>query len=140
VQFAGRALQRAFYHPEKRGIIMTQHYQGSCHCGAIKFSYDGEEITKGLRCTCSICSRKGAMMSPEAIPMENLKIDADDRDIGLYQFGNQVAKHYFCKNCGVYTHNEMLRKPGHMRVNLGCIENLDTSELEVMVFDGKNEL
>ena len=50
---------------------MTTHYEGSCHCGAIKFSYDGEEITKGIRCTCSICSRKGAMMSTEAIPLEN---------------------------------------------------------------------
>ena len=25
---------------------MTQHYEGSCHCGAIRFSYDGEEITR----------------------------------------------------------------------------------------------
>ena len=78
------------------------------------------------------------MMSPEAIPMENLKIQADD--IGLYQFGSKIARHYFCKVCGIYTHNEMLRMPGHMRVNLGCIEDLDTSEFEVMVFDGKNEL
>ena len=119
---------------------MTQHYEGSCHCGAIKFSYDGDEITKGLRCTCSICSRKGAMMSPEAIPMEKLKIEADEADIGLYQFGNKIAKHYFCKNCGIYTHNEMLRMPGHMRVNIGCIEDLNTSDFEIMVFDGKNAL
>jgi len=119
---------------------MTQHYEGSCHCGAIKFSYDGEEITRGLRCTCSICSRKGALMSTEAIPEENLKIDADENDIALYQFGNKIAKHYFCKNCGIYTHNEMLRKPGHMRVNLSCIEDLNAAELEVMVFDGKNKL
>ena len=119
---------------------MTQHYEGSCHCGAIKFSYDGEQISKGIRCTCSICSRKGAMMSTEAIPQENLKIQADDSDIGLYQFGNKVAKHYFCNKCGIYTYNEMLRKPGYMRVNLGCIESLDTSDIEVLVFDGKNEL
>ena len=80
------------------------------------------------------------MMSPEAIPMENLVIEADQADIGLYQFGNKVAKHYFCNKCGIYTHNEMLRMPGHMRVNLGCIENLDTSGFEVTVFDGKNAL
>ena len=56
---------------------MSEHYQGSCHCGAIKFSYDGEAIEKAVRCTCSICSRKGAMMSSEAIPKENLKIDVE---------------------------------------------------------------
>ncbi|MCH8105297.1 MAG: GFA family protein [Proteobacteria bacterium] len=119
---------------------MTKHYQGSCHCGAIKFSYDGEEILKGLRCTCSICSRKGTMMSTEAIPLENLSIEADENNIGLYQFGSKIAKHYFCKICGIYTHNEMLRKPGHMRVNLGCVDDLDTSILGLVVFDGKTLL
>ena len=119
---------------------MSQHYAGSCHCGAIKFSYDGEEITRGLRCSCSICSRKGAMMSTEAIPAEVLKIEADPDNVGLYEFDSKVAKHYFCKKCGIYTHNEMLRIPGHCRVNLGCIEGLDTSGFEVTVFDGKTLL
>ncbi len=119
---------------------MSKHYDGSCHCGAIRFSYEGEEITGGLRCTCSICSRKAAMMSPEAIPLDALKVEANDEDIGLYQFGSRVAKHYFCRRCGIYTHNEMARKPGHCRVNLGCIEGLDTSAFEIAVFDGKNLL
>jgi len=119
---------------------MSQQYQGSCHCGAITFSYQGEKIDKGLRCTCSICSRKGAMMSTEAIPKESLTVVVDGENLGLYQFDSKVAKHYFCKTCGIYTHNEMLRMPGHMRVNLGCVDGIDTGELEVMVFDGKNLL
>ena len=119
---------------------MTQHYEGSCHCGAIRFSFDAEEITRGLRCTCSICRRKGAMMSVEAIPLEDLKVDADAADLGLYQFGSGIAKHYFCKKCGIYTHNETLRAPGHCRVNLGCIDEIDTADLELVVFDGKNLL
>ncbi len=39
---------------------MTERYEGSCHCGAISFSYGGEEISAGLGCSCSICARKGA--------------------------------------------------------------------------------
>jgi hypothetical protein len=119
---------------------MTTHYEGSCHCGGIKFSYDGEEITKGLRCTCSICSRKGAVMSTETIPMQNLKVEADEDNLGLYQFGNKVGKHYFCKTCGIYTHNETVRMPGQMRVNLGCIDNIDTFDMEILIFDGKTKL
>ncbi len=119
---------------------MKQTYQGGCHCGAIRFSYEGEVIDKALRCTCSICSRKAAMMTPEAIPLENLKVVVEGDSLGLYQFGNKVAKHYFCKTCGIYTHNETLRMPGHMRVNLGCIDDLETDGLEVIVFDGKNLL
>jgi len=119
---------------------MSQHYQGSCHCGAIKFSYDGEAITQGLRCTCSICRRKGAMMSTEVIPMDKLHIEANAEDIGLYQFDTAIAKHYFCKRCGIYTHNETVRAPGSCRVNLGCIDEVETSDLELVVFDGKNLL
>ena len=80
---------------------MSKHYAGSCHCGAVRFSYDGEEITQGLRCTCSICSRKGAMMSPEAIPLEALKVEARPEDLGLYQFDSGIAKHY----AQSHTHN-----------------------------------
>ena len=116
------------------------HYSASCHCGAIKLSFDAEEITDAMRCTCSICSRKGAMMTTEAIPLEAIKVDADEADIGLYQFDSKIAKHYFCKTCGIFTHNETMRMPGHCRVNLGCIEDLDTSNLEVKIFDGKNLL
>lgn len=117
---------------------MSTRYQGSCHCGAVRFSYEGEAITGALRCTCSICSRKGAMMTLEAIPMEKIKVECEPDNLGLYQFDSKIAKHHFCKTCGIFTHLETMRMPGHGRVNLGCIEGLDTSELEVTVFDGKN--
>jgi hypothetical protein len=119
---------------------MSHHYQGSCHCGAVKFSYTGEEITRGLRCNCSICSRKGAMMSSEVIAPEALEIQAGEEALGLYQFGDRVARHFFCKNCGIYTFNQTVRKPGHYRVNLGCIEGVDVFLLEADVFDGKHLL
>ncbi len=119
---------------------MSEHYEGSCHCGAVKFSYDGDKIESGLRCNCSICARKGAMMTTQAIAESDLKVDAQEDSLGLYQFGSKTAKHYFCKTCGIYTFNETLRAPGHFRVNLGCIDNLDTSDFEVAVFDGKNLL
>ena len=119
---------------------MSQNYEGSCHCGAVKFSYRGEKIEKGLRCTCSICSRKGALMGTEVIPLEKLNIDADKGQLGLYQFGAETAKHFFCKKCGIYTFHETARAPGHYRVNLGCIDDIDTFQLAADVFDGKNLL
>ena len=119
---------------------MTVAYKGSCHCGAVKFSYTGEPVTKGLRCNCSICSRKGAMMSTEAIPPEKFKIESGEDSLGLYEFGLKTAKHYFCKNCGIYTFHVTARMPDHYRVNLGCIEGIDTFSLEADVFDGKHEL
>ena len=72
---------------------MPIRHTGSCHCGAVRFAFDGEVITKGLRCTCSICSRKGALMYPDFIPGEALEIDAAEGSLGLYQFGAKTAKH-----------------------------------------------
>ena len=119
---------------------MAHFYQGSCHCGAIRFAYEGEAIAGGLRCNCSLCARKGALMSREAIPADRLKIDAEDRALGLYQFGPKTAKHYFCKRCGIYPFHETARLPGHFRVNLGCIDGIDALSLEADVFDGKHLL
>jgi len=119
---------------------MSETYQGSCHCGAIAFSYEGEKIEKGLRCNCSICSRKGAMMSTEVIPEEKLHIKADKEALGLYKFGRKTAKHFFCYRCGIYPFHETARAPGYYRVNLGCIEGIDTLALQADMFDGKHKL
>lgn len=119
---------------------MTQQYQGSCHCGAVKFSYQGEKIERGLRCNCSICSRKGAMMTAQVIPEEQFHIEADDGALGLYEFAEKTAKHYFCKQCGIYPFHVPGRFPGHYRANLACIDGIDTFALEFDVFDGKHLL
>lgn len=79
-------------------------------------------------------------MSLEAIPPEKIKIDAKDGALSLYQFGIKTAKHYFCKECGIYTFHETASVPGHYRVNLGCVEGVDTFNLEADIFDGKHLL
>ena len=79
-------------------------------------------------------------MCTEMIPEAALKIEADEDVLGLYQFGARTAKHYFCKRCGIYPFHETARAPGHYRVNLGCVEGVDTFSLEFDVFDGKHLL
>jgi hypothetical protein len=125
--------------PERRETVMT-HYAGQCHCGSVKFAFDSEPITSGLRCNCSICVRKGAVMSPGVYDRQELNIEVEGDALGVYQFGNRTAKHYFCNRCGIYPFHETARFPGKLRVNLGCIDVLDPLEMEVAVFDGKHLL
>jgi hypothetical protein len=117
---------------------MSRRYTGSCHCGAVRFSFGGEEISAGVRCNCSLCSRRGALMSRERIPESELTIEAPEGMVGMYQFGALTAKHYFCKRCGVYTFHETASKPGHFRVNLGCVEGIEPHELDSELFDGRS--
>ena len=113
-------------------------YDGSCHCGAIKFSFQAEPITKGIRCNCSFCSRRGTLMHP--VPEGSFKVEAQEGALSTYQFVTKQAQHYFCKHCGISTYSEATRWPGQYIVNLGCVEGVDTFALETTVFDGKHLL
>lgn len=80
-------------------------------------------------------------MSSQVIPGENLDvISTAPETLGLYQFDSGTAKHYFCRQCGIYTHHETARFPGAFRVNLGCVDDVDTFEMPFSVFDGKHLL
>ena len=113
-------------------------YKGSCHCGNVNFSFEHDEIESGLRCNCSICIRKGVVMTDFIIAPEKLEITViEPNGLGLYEFDTKVAHHYFCKICGIYTFHQTSRFPEQYRVNLGCVEGIDPLSLKVEVFNGK---
>ena len=111
-------------------------YRGSCHCGAITYRFSAPAIDKGLRCNCSICVRKGAVMTAFTVAPEDIDIEIKDSSLSTYQFGSKTAKHHFCKQCGIYTFHETKSKPSHFRLNIGCIEGINSLEIPVEIFDG----
>ena len=114
-----------------------KEYTGSCHCGAVRFTFTGPDtIENGLRCNCSICRRKGALISSFSLSPDEIRIDVEDDALATYTFGKQVAQHHFCRRCGIYPFHQTWRKPGHYRVNVGCIEGVDATSLPFDVFDG----
>ncbi len=75
-----------------------------------------------------------AMVGPD-----DLKIVKGKEFLKLYQFHTKVAKHYFCSNCGVYTHHNPRANPNIYGINLACLEDFDIFTLkEVAVNDGEN--
>ena len=109
-------------------------YKGSCHCKKIEFEVE-TDLEKIIQCNCSICIRRNAKMI--MVPKENFTLTKGEIDLFLYQFNSNIAKHYFCKNCGIYTHHNRKSDPSGMGVNLGCIDQLDATEYEAMSFDGR---
>ena len=108
--------------------------RGSCHCGAVQFEVRAS-LEPATRCNCSLCRRKGALMSP-AFAAENLTILRGADALTLYQFNTRVAKHYFCRHCGIYPFHQTRKDPKLWRVNLGCLENVDPYAFEAVVADG----
>jgi hypothetical protein len=109
-------------------------FHGSCHCGAVKFKVY-TALLPATRCNCSLCRRKGALMSPTFAAGE-LEILSGENSLTLYQFNTRVAKHYFCKHCGIYPFHQTRKDAALWRVNLGCLEGVDPYAFEAAVSDG----
>ena len=108
-----------------------------CHCGLVKAEINISKLDKILRCNCSICKRKGSMMS--MVKNEDFKIIEGESNLKLYQFHTKVAKHYFCSVCGIYTHHNPRSNPSMTGFNIGCLDEIDTFEQrDVNLIDGKN--
>ena len=114
-------------------------YQARCHCGRVRFSFRSPEITAGKRCNCSLCVRRGAVVSPTYIPDADFTPHSDERDLSVYLWNDKVMRHYFCRTCGIYTYGAVAGEDGNdrYRVNLGCVDGLDALALDITITDGK---
>jgi hypothetical protein len=114
-------------------------YNARCHCGRVHFSFRSPEITTGVRCDCSLCQRRAAVLSSRYFPAADFTPHDKPEDLGLYLWNEQVLNNYFCKTCGIFTYiaDGENGKDGY-RVNLGCVEGLDVFALEVQRIDGKS--
>ena len=109
---------------------------GGCHCGAVRFEATFPNgIEKLNRCNCSICSKKGAVMT--SVPVANLRISSGEDQLALYQWNTNIAKHYFCSICGIYTHHQRRSEPDKYAINVACLDGPDvTIGREIGVLDG----
>lgn len=109
---------------------------GACHCGAVRFH---ARLTNGLhtarRCNCSFCRMRGAV----AVSAEVGGIDilAGEDRLSVYQFNTMSAKHYFCSQCGIYTHHQRRSNLNQYGINVACLEGISPFDFdEVSVNDG----
>ena len=62
------------------------------------------------------------------VPKSNFKLLKGKEDLSLYQFNLNLAEHFFCKICGIYTHH-IRRSVAAMGVNVGCFDHLTIDDL-----------
>jgi len=114
----------------------------TCHCGGVEIQINlRNNIDKLMRCNCSMCKRKGTMVI--TINKEDLKIIKGEDKIKTYQFNTNVAKHHFCSECGIHTHNVRRSEPNTFGINVGCIDEIEPNELfklKAVTNDGQNHI
>lgn len=124
----------------------TKSYRGRCHCGAVRFRFQSDEITSAIRCNCSICIRKGIVMSAGYVPPDAFEVDGQEC-LTMYEFGDRSVHHYFCRTCGIVPFIAVTSLPpgyagrarvGDRRVNLGCVDELDPLALPIQIIDGRS--
>ena len=114
----------------------------TCHCGLIEIEVNIKKNFEDLyRCNCSMCIRKGTITA--IVDKKDLKVVKGMDKLRCYKFKTNVAKHYFCSNCGIQTHNLRRRDPNTYGINVACINDISTKELfnfKVRINDGRNHI
>ena len=114
-------------------------YKARCHCGRVRFSFSSPEIKTAVRCNCSLCVRRSAVLSPKYIPAEDFTPHTQLADLSIYVWNDRVLNNYFCKHCGIFVYVEDVESGRKSyRVNLGCVQGLDIFSLEIKIVDGKS--
>ena len=117
---------------------------GSCHCGKTAFRIDGAIPAKLTRCTCSFCSKRGALVAYYEPAQFQLTTPTSD---ATYRWNTRLVAHHYCSECGCATFSDspafepdgswdkITRRIG---VNARLFDDFDAAAAPVTVIDGKN--
>ena len=114
---------------------MTLH-KGGCHCGRVHFTVEASADIEADLCNCSICHMSGYVHL--IVAKENFRLIAGKEDIQTYTFNTGVAKHMFCRHCGVKSFYVPRSHPTGISVNVNCLNPESIASLKVTSFDGAN--
>ena len=112
-----------------------QRYEGGCHCGRVRFRVTAS-LDRVSECNCSMCAKKGYLHLIIAPEQFELLSGADA--LTTYEFNTKVAKHRFCRVCGVHAFYAPRSDPDKVDVNVRCLDGVDVSSLTITRFDGRN--
>lgn len=110
-------------------------YTGGCHCGAVRFEVEAPAEIEASECNCSICSKSGYLHL--IVPRSKFKLQRGAEAITTYTFNTGVAKHTFCKICGIKSFYVPRSNPDGYSVNVRCLEP-PPARIRIESFDGQN--
>ncbi|KAJ7639565.1 glutathione-dependent formaldehyde-activating enzyme [Roridomyces roridus] len=121
-------------------------YQGSCHCGAIRYAHIASEpLKERTECNCSICTRDGVAWIYPGLTSGVIFEGLSSLTEYTLPVKEPVVYHGFCSICGVSIRERF--EPGEINrdrkvaLNARTINDpggtVDLDKLELVIFDGK---
>ncbi len=109
--------------------------EGGCHCRAVRFRVQVERF-EASECNCSVCAMKGFLHL--IVPPERFTLLSGADALSVYTFNTGVAKHRFCRHCGMHPFYTPRSHPNDVDVNLRCLDGDAWRRFALTSFDGKN--
>jgi hypothetical protein len=117
--------------------------KASCHCGGTQFEVIAEPDIV-TRCTCSFCSKRGALWA--YYKPESFKLLTPLENVATYQWRSRTIKHHHCPVCGCGTYTESpdfsTGKPDFdnpkIGINARLLDDFELDAVPIEVLDGKN--
>jgi len=91
---------------------------------------------EAIDCNCSVCRKKGFLHA--IVPPEDFTLLSGDEDLVVYTFNTGVAKHKFCRVCGIHAFYTPRSHPHMVDVNVHALDGDVAHQLKRVPFDGDN--
>lgn len=111
-------------------------HRGGCHCGAVRFEFDAPARVLVQRCNCSICAMTG--FEHLIVPRGDFSLLTDPSALSEYRFNTGVARHLFCRVCGVKSFYVPRSNPDGYSINLRCVTPGTIDGVNYEAFDGQH--
>jgi centromere protein V len=111
-------------------------HTGSCHCGAVRIEVEAPEQIVAYECNCSMCRRTAFLHL--IVPASRFRLVSGADQLTTYVFNTGIAKHLFCRICGVRPFYVPRSNPDGFSVNVRCLDQRGIRSVEVLPFDGEN--
>ena len=111
-------------------------HKGGCHCGAVRFEVTAPANISATRCNCSICRMSGFLHL--IVPARDFRLTTCEDTLSEYTFNTGVAKHLFCRRCGVKSFYVPRSHPDGYSVNVNCLDSGTIESVDVEDFDGQH--
>jgi hypothetical protein len=115
--------------------VSAHVFEGGCHCGRVRFRVTTSSL-EAIDCNCSICTKKGFLHL--IVEKKDFELLSGADDITTYTFNTGVAKHTFCRVCGIHAFYTPRSHPHGVDVNVRCLDGTAWRKFTIVPFDGEN--
>ena len=111
--------------------------QGSCHCGAVRYTVELARGASVISCNCSMCGKAGTLLA--FVPASRFRLEHGEDATTDYQFNKHVIHHLFCKTCGIKSFSRGMGKDGPtVAINVRCLDGFEPSQFQIKEIDGRS--